>query len=57
MSQHSNPNPALEVIVGQHQVRLDAIEQRLSRIEHQLWVVLIGILTVLGGMLAQVLRG
>ena len=48
--------PSLENMVWQHQARLDAIDQRLNRIEHQLWLVLMGIVAVLGGIIVQTLR-
>lgn len=49
--------PSVEAMVWQHQARLDAIDQRLNRIEHQLWLVLLGIVAALGGIIAQAIRG
>lgn len=55
---HAPPDdpPSIEALVWQHQARLNSIDRRLDRIEHQLWLVLMGIVAVLGGLIAQALR-
>ena len=48
--------PSIEALVWQHEAHIRNIDQRLSRIEQQLWLVLMGIVAVLGGIIAQTLH-
>lgn len=49
--------PSTEAMVWRHEEAITEIKARLNRIEHQLWLVLLGIVGVLGGIIAQAIRG